>query len=95
MDGEVEVEFPCFNQLQPEQDTWAPNPSYTGGHFGGVVLQTSASAAHILEVMFTRVQIQLRRNTLRRYRIVYKTLRFRKGRRVNVSPLFLKNVNKS
>ena len=65
--GEVECEFPCYNQLEAEEDTWAPNPVYNGGHFGGVVLQTSLAASHILSVMFPRVQIQLRRNTIRRF----------------------------
>jgi hypothetical protein len=65
----VECEFPCFNQLGREEEaTWGPDPSFTGGHFGGVLLQTAAAQpSQLFGVMFPRVQIQLRRNTLRRY----------------------------
>jgi hypothetical protein len=68
--GEVECEFPCFNQLSREEEAWGPDPSFTGGHFGGVLLQTAAAQpSQLFGVMFPRVQIQLRRNTLRRYNV--------------------------
>ena len=82
MDGESECEFPGFNQMEEDigeevgnegdewsegGSGWSPSATYAGGHFGGVVLQTSPSASHILGIMFPRVQVQLRRNTIRRY----------------------------
>jgi hypothetical protein len=68
-DGDVELEIPAF-YTEEKKSTWqdipGTKPGSIAGHYGGVILQTSSSASRILEIMFPRIQIQLRKNCFRR-----------------------------
>ncbi|KAG8175434.1 hypothetical protein JTE90_019132 [Oedothorax gibbosus] len=58
--GEMEYEFPCFNILETLDDgLWSPTPEHVV--YGGVRLRCR-DEEHLLESMFTRLQVCLRKS---------------------------------
>ncbi|XP_071518371.1 death-associated protein kinase 1-like [Panulirus ornatus] len=62
-DGEIEYEFPCFNQVETLDGLWEKvDPRYTDGVYGGVRLRSPAPTQYILPPIYIRLQVQLRRS---------------------------------
>lgn len=62
-DGEIEYEFPCFNQVETLDGLWEKgDPRYTNGVYGGVRLRSPAPTQYILPPIYIRMQVQLRRS---------------------------------
>ncbi|XP_042240945.1 death-associated protein kinase 1-like isoform X3 [Homarus americanus] len=62
-DGEIEYEFPCFNQVETLDGLWEKvDPRYTDGVYGGVRLRSPAPTQYILPPIYVRLQVQLRRS---------------------------------
>ncbi|XP_076061664.1 death-associated protein kinase 1-like isoform X2 [Oratosquilla oratoria] len=62
-DGEIEYEFPCFNQIETLEGLWEQSDTrYTSGAYGGVRLRSPAPTQHLLPPLYTRIQVQLRRS---------------------------------
>lgn len=57
-DGEIEYEFPCFNQVETLDGLWEKvDPRYTDGVYGGVRLQSPAPTQYILPPIYIRLQV--------------------------------------
>ncbi|GAB6019977.1 Death-associated protein kinase 1 [Chamberlinius hualienensis] len=65
-DGEIEYEFPCFNFLEVPSDCWLKKTSSTNNEivYGGVKLCASKTSKFLLNGLFLRLQVQLRRTSL-------------------------------
>lgn len=57
-DGEIEYEFPCFNQVETLDGLWEKaDPRYTDGVYGGVRLRSPAPTQYILPPIYIRLQV--------------------------------------
>lgn len=57
-DGEIEYEFPCFNQVETLDGLWEKvDPRYTDGVYGGVRLRSPAPTQYILPPIYVRLQV--------------------------------------
>ncbi|XP_054918873.1 death-associated protein kinase 1-like isoform X3 [Dermacentor andersoni] len=64
-DGDVEYEFPCYNLVETLEGLWDPSdPRYTQGVYCGVHVLPFDDFPHILAIIFTRIQVQLRRASM-------------------------------
>ncbi|KAH7957307.1 hypothetical protein HPB52_017281 [Rhipicephalus sanguineus] len=64
-DGDVEYEFPCYNLVETLEGLWDPSdPRYTQGVYCGVHVIPFDDFPHILAIIFTRIQVQLRRASM-------------------------------
>ncbi|KAL3185624.1 hypothetical protein MRX96_028533 [Rhipicephalus microplus] len=64
-DGDVEYEFPCYNLVETLEGLWDPSdPRYTQGVYCGVHVVPFDDFPHILAIIFTRIQVQLRRASM-------------------------------
>lgn len=61
-DGDIEYEFPCFNFVETLPGLWEKHDSrYQDAVYGGVRIQTPKGTCHLLDSLFLRLQVQLRR----------------------------------
>ncbi|KAH6933091.1 hypothetical protein HPB50_012087 [Hyalomma asiaticum] len=64
-DGDVEYEFPCYNLVETLEGLWDPSdPRYIQGVYCGVHVIPFDDFPHILAIIFTRIQVQLRRASM-------------------------------
>ncbi|KAF5291586.1 hypothetical protein FQR65_LT01899 [Abscondita terminalis] len=70
VDGEVEYEFPIYNQTETLPGLWDPgDPRYrtTGSCYGGVRLYAPPKCHHLFTSIFPHVQIELRRAAIENF----------------------------
>ncbi|KAF5270741.1 hypothetical protein FQA39_LY01479 [Lamprigera yunnana] len=70
LDGEVEYEFPIYNQTETLPGLWdSADPRYrtTGSCYGGVRLYAPPKCHHLFTSIFPHVQIELRRAALQNF----------------------------
>lgn len=66
-DGEIEYEFPCFNQVETLDGLWEKgDPRYTNGVYGGVRLRSPAPTQYILPPIYIRMQVYIGKSMLQR-----------------------------
>ncbi|KAK5641907.1 hypothetical protein RI129_010454 [Pyrocoelia pectoralis] len=70
VDGEIEYEFPIYNQTETLSGLWdSGDPRYrtTGACYGGVRLYASPNCHHLFTSVFPHIQIELRRATIENF----------------------------
>ncbi|XP_071450473.1 death-associated protein kinase 1-like isoform X2 [Hetaerina americana] len=61
-DGEIEYEFPCYNLVETLDGLWdETDPRYINSAYGGVRLRPPPNTSHLLNYIFPRIQVHLRR----------------------------------